>query len=183
MRSLSVQVVQEQIRLWNERGTSNAKAEMSNLKLVVGRMPNVGLRNAVAKRFDEFCDMLGIQPARRLPRGTMTRFIQEHLALSGRGAKGKEQERKTAGKDIVKESRLPVAKLNVRERHKAWQKERFGGETAVAAKSLMKSLAPRTESHRMRKAGGGADISKPRGLEKPSMSGTAASGSPSIGSK
>ena len=69
VRSLPIQVVQEQIRLWNARGTAVAASSRPKHKLVVCLFPTVALRHAVAKRFQHFCETLGLTPANRLPRG------------------------------------------------------------------------------------------------------------------
>jgi len=151
VRSLPVQVVQEQIRLWNARETVVAASSSPTHKLVVGSHPTVALRNAVAKRVQHFCETLGVPHADRLPRGTMIRFMDENITLAGtQKTNVKEQEGKTAGAKRNLNNRLKV-----REWHKAWQRQRRHGETAVAAQSLMKSRAPRPACLRRRAPGGG----------------------------
>ena len=153
MRSLPIQVVQEQIRLWNARETAVAASSLPKHKLVVGSFPSVALRQAVAKRFQHVCDTLGLTPANRLPRETMIRFMEDHMTLTDGQIKMKEQEGKTSGKE-----RKHQNKLNVGEWHKAWQREQCDGQTAVAAMSLMKRRAPRQASIRRRAAGWGQTL-------------------------
>ena len=124
-RELPIQVVQEQIRMWNESKTAVAASSSPTHKLVVGSFPTVTLRHAVAKRFQLFCDTLGLSTANRLQRGTMTRFMAENIKVANRHRNIKTA---VAAKNIQN-------KLNVREWHKAWQRDPCDGETAVAAAS------------------------------------------------
>lgn len=101
VRSLPIQVVQEQIRLWNARETAVTASSLPKHQLVGGSFPSVALRHAVAKRFEHFCDTLGLTPANRLPRWTMTRFMEDNTTSTDgrRRLKEKKQEGKTAGKE------------------------------------------------------------------------------------
>ena len=145
VRSLPREVVQEQIRLWNARGTASS-APMQ--KIVVGAAPSLPVKKSEAKRFQHFCDALGLRPADRLPRFTMTRFMQDNMSLA--------KSLKQTGMNIAT-SRKRHHMPNVRRWHIDWQREcgLVDGETAVAAKSLLKSRAPLQACRRRRAAGGG----------------------------
>ena len=57
VRSLLREVVQEQIRLWNARGTA-ASAPMQTI--VVGAKPSLHVKTSVAKRFQQFWTRFGL---------------------------------------------------------------------------------------------------------------------------
>ena len=82
VRALPNQVVQEQIRLWNASKTAVAVSSRPKCKLVVGSHPTLAHRHAVAKRFQHFCETLGLQTEDRLPRGVMIRFMDENIILA-----------------------------------------------------------------------------------------------------
>ena len=152
VRTLPGSVVQEQVRLWNARGTA---ASAPKQRIVVGVAPTLHVKKIVAQRFQQFCDALGLRPTDRLPRNTMTMFVQEHLAIAQAG-------KQTALHKIAisrKRKRMP----DVRKWHKYWSQERClvdgetagAAETAVAARSQLKSRAPVQSRHRKRDVGGG----------------------------
>ena len=154
VRALPKQIVQEQIRLWNASKTAVAVSSRPKCKLVVGSHPTLAHRHAVAKRFQHFCETLGLQTEDRLPRGVMIRFMGENIILAHARRNVKDQEEKSVGK-----KRNLKNKLNVRKWHKDWHMMKHHGETAVAeargALSLMKSRAPRPGCLRKRAPGGG----------------------------
>ena len=149
VRGLPIQVVQEQVRRYKERGTAVAARSLPKYKIVVGSFPSVKCKHAVAKRFDAYLEMCGLMHAARLPRGCMTTFIAENISLSD-------------GTRMIKDKAGSKQKhLNVRCWHKAWLVEQPDGVTAVAARSQLKSRAPKPTWRRTRAAGGGRQCANP----------------------
>ena len=143
MRSLPNQVVQEQICRYNARETAVAARKLPNHKMSVGPFPTIRCKRAVAKRFDVFLEMRGVALAQRLPRGYMMTFVAENFCLTD----GHKARPANAGSLQTYQ--------NVRRWHRALVKDKPDGETAVAAKSLLKSRAKKQECQRRRAPGGG----------------------------
>ena len=112
------------------------------------------MKKLIAQRFQQFCDGLGLRPTARLPRGTMITLLQENLAIA--------QTARQTGKDIAIRPKRGKRhwSQDVRRWHKQWSQECCivsgeTAETAVAARSQLKSRAPVQLCFRKRAVGGG----------------------------
>ena len=88
IRSLPKGIIDEQVRLYENRGKTETTSEKP--KLVVSACPTLRTKMLVAQRFHTFCVSRGFDPRARMPRGALTQFIETNLlwksAALGKGA-------------------------------------------------------------------------------------------------
>jgi len=150
-RSLPQEILEEQVRLYENRGTTAvAEADVAKPKIHVGATPALRVRMLVAQRFHWYCLKHGIVPDKRLPYGAMKQFIQDNLLWKS-GHLGRGQY------------------IKLRRWYDHWSKSSSDVLAAVAdpskpmadGKSLLKSRARKPGWKRQRAAGGGAKVKAP----------------------